>query len=158
MQRVTITLDDDLMAEIDAFMQKRNYQSRSEAFRDLARSGLQRDREETGESKYCFAALVYAFDHEVRNLAKRLADTRRQNHDLIVSAVTVDLDHVSSLEVILLKGATEDVRRLAAHVMAERGVRHGRLVIVPVEKTSEVHPHGSGHTHRHDHYHVRQAG
>src|SRR3979411_2233959 len=40
MQRVTITIDDDLVAEIDAFMTGRGYANRSEASRDLARSGL----------------------------------------------------------------------------------------------------------------------
>jgi CopG family nickel-responsive transcriptional regulator len=41
MQRITITLDDDLMADLDRVMAARGYQSRSEAIRDLARAGLQ---------------------------------------------------------------------------------------------------------------------
>ena len=41
MQRVTITIDDDLDAELDRFMSTRGYDNRSEAIRDLARSGLQ---------------------------------------------------------------------------------------------------------------------
>jgi len=36
MQRVTITLDDDLMAEFDRIIAARGYQNRSEAIRDLA--------------------------------------------------------------------------------------------------------------------------
>lgn len=38
MQRVTITLDDDLADEIDNLVKKRGYQNRSEAIRDLARA------------------------------------------------------------------------------------------------------------------------
>ena len=41
MQRVTITLDDDLMADLDRIIAARGYQNRSEAIRDLARSGLE---------------------------------------------------------------------------------------------------------------------
>ena len=41
MQRVTITLDDDLMADLDRIIATRGYQNRSEAIRDLARSGLE---------------------------------------------------------------------------------------------------------------------
>ena len=37
MQRVTITLDDALMEELDAIIAARGYQNRSEAIRDLAR-------------------------------------------------------------------------------------------------------------------------
>ena len=42
MQRVTITLDDDLMHDLDRIIAARGYQNRSEAIRDLARSGRNR--------------------------------------------------------------------------------------------------------------------
>ena len=41
MQRITITIEDDLLAEIDAAAKDRGYQNRSEIIRDLARAGLQ---------------------------------------------------------------------------------------------------------------------
>ena len=41
MQRITISIDDDLMEEIDNIIKKKNYQNRSEAIRDLARAGIQ---------------------------------------------------------------------------------------------------------------------
>ena len=41
MQRVTITIDDELDEELNRFMKARGYANRSEAIRDLARSGLQ---------------------------------------------------------------------------------------------------------------------
>jgi len=41
MQRVTLSLDDDLLADVDALIQARGYQNRSEAVRDLVRAGLQ---------------------------------------------------------------------------------------------------------------------
>ena len=44
MQRTTITLDDDLMTRLDEFMSERQYANRSEAIRDLVRSGLQKER------------------------------------------------------------------------------------------------------------------
>ena len=45
MQRVTITIDDELDGELDRFMKARGYANRSEAIRDLARSGLQQARD-----------------------------------------------------------------------------------------------------------------
>jgi CopG family transcriptional regulator, nickel-responsive regulator len=41
MQRITITVDDDLMVDLDRLIAKRGYQNRSEAIRDLARAGMQ---------------------------------------------------------------------------------------------------------------------
>ena len=40
MQRVTITVDDELMVELDRIIAARGYQNRSEAIRDLARAGI----------------------------------------------------------------------------------------------------------------------
>ena len=53
MQRVTITIDDELDAELDRFMQARGYVNRSEATCDLARSGLQQAAVEVGGSWPC---------------------------------------------------------------------------------------------------------
>jgi CopG family transcriptional regulator, nickel-responsive regulator len=59
MQRVTITIDDQLAEELDRFMAGRGYANRSEAIRDLARSGLQQAATELAGSRPCVAALVY---------------------------------------------------------------------------------------------------
>lgn len=51
MQRVTITVDDELAAELDRFMAVRGYANRSEAIRDLTRSGLQQAATEIGGAR-----------------------------------------------------------------------------------------------------------
>ena len=75
MQRVTITLDDELMTELDRIIAARGYQNRSEAIRDLARAGIRQEAATLGEQGECVAALVYVYDHNARQLSKRLADT-----------------------------------------------------------------------------------
>lgn len=40
MQRVTLTLDDDLLAALDALSARRGYHNRSEAVRDILRDAL----------------------------------------------------------------------------------------------------------------------
>ena len=51
MQRVTITLDDELMKELDAFIAARGYQNRSEAIRDLARAGIREAAEHRSKAR-----------------------------------------------------------------------------------------------------------
>ena len=52
MQRVTVTLDEELVAEVDELMHERGYQNRSEAIRDLTRSGLKQVREEAALKQF----------------------------------------------------------------------------------------------------------
>jgi CopG family nickel-responsive transcriptional regulator len=58
--------------------------------------------------------------------------------------------------VTVLRGAVEEVRHFADHVIAERGVRHGRLVLVPVEAHVETHVHGEARATPHPHLHIRR--
>jgi CopG family nickel-responsive transcriptional regulator len=158
MQRATITLDDEFVAELDRITALRGYQNRSEAIRDLARAGMRQAAEDTGEAGNCVAALVYVYDHEARELAKRLTHVFHDHHELSLSAMHVHLDHGSCMEVAVLRGEAQQVRHLADHVIAERGVRHGRLVIVPVDAEAEKHAHPGEGSHKHLHLHVRKAG
>ena len=163
MQRVTITLDDDLMADLDRIITARGYQNRSEAIRDLARSGLEQAAVEVAGSRNCVATLVYVYDHHARELPKRLTQGFHDHHDLSQATLHVHLDQESCLEVTVLKGRGSEVQSFANHVIAERGVRHGHVVYVPAPdgKTHKhSHEHGQehgkdhGHTHSHAHDHA----
>lgn len=156
MQRITITLDDELMADLDRVIAARGYQNRSEAIRDLARAGLQQAAQDAGASRDCVAALAYVYDHSARDLAKRLMHSFHEHHDLSLATLHVHLDHESCMEVTVLKGRTRDVQTFADHVIAERGVRHGRVFVVPVELGNEVHAHADAPAHRHSHAHVHR--
>jgi CopG family transcriptional regulator, nickel-responsive regulator len=157
MQRITIVLDDELLAEVDRMVSARGYQNRSEAIRDLARAGLQRNVAEISPMRACVGALVYVFDHDSRELSKRLTRSFHDHHDLSLASMHVHLDHESCMEVAVLQGKMKDVQHLADHIIAERGVRHGRLVTVPVALERQTHAHGHTSGHRHLHAHVREG-
>jgi CopG family nickel-responsive transcriptional regulator len=123
-------MEDTLLAELDALVVRRGYQNRSEALRDLTRSGL-RQLDGPKDDEPCVAALVYVFDHHRRDLPNRLASGFHDHHDLAVSTLHVHLDAQSCLEVAILRGGAAEVRHMADHVTAERGVRHGQLVLLP---------------------------
>jgi CopG family nickel-responsive transcriptional regulator len=157
MQRITITLDDELVAALDRFIAVCGYQNRSEAIRDLARAGISQTQEHADDAQAGVAALVYVYDHQERELAKRLTGSFHDHHDLSVASMHVHLDHESCMEVAVLRGAMREVRHFAQHVVSERGVRHGRLVTVPVELENQKHAHGAEPGRRHLHVHVREA-
>jgi CopG family transcriptional regulator, nickel-responsive regulator len=154
MHRVTITIDDDLDADLDRFMKARGYDNRSEAIRDLARSGLQQAAMEVGGAHPCVAALVYVFDHGARELPKRLTRDFHQHHDLAQTTLHVHLDQESCMEVTVLKGSGSEVQRFADHVISERGVRHGHVVYLPLDK---IHTHGATNTRVRSHGHRHGA-
>ena len=155
MHRVTITIDDELMTELDRIIVAHGYQNRSEAIRDLARAGIREAAESLDRQRDCVAALVYVYDHAARQLSKRLADTFHDHHELSLASMHAHLDHDSCMEVTILRGKTDEVRKFAEHVIAERGVRHGKVMVVPTDVLS--HPHAGGHEAPHAHPHRHPA-
>ena len=152
MQRITITIDDDLLAAVDGLMARRGYASRSETFRDILRGML--DRHGTDDpNTACIATLSYVFDHATRDLASRLTCAYHDHHDLSVASMHVHLDHQSCLEVSVLRGAVGAVTALADAAATQRGVRHAHLHLIPVQVSAADHEHG-GRAAVHPHLHA----
>jgi len=66
----------------------------------------------------------------------------------------VALDHDTCMEVSVLRGPTKRVEEFAANVIAERGVLHGRLAVIPVAIKTGRHADGTGSAHPHEHIRV----
>ena len=138
MQRVTITLDDALMDELDAIIAARGYQRRSRRSAILPAPASGEAAEDVSSQKRdCVAALVYTYDHAARQLSKRLTSAYHEHHELSLASLHVHLDHDTCLEVTVLRGKTDDVQHFGEHVIAERGVRHGKIVRMPFEPAQE---------------------
>jgi CopG family nickel-responsive transcriptional regulator len=60
----------------------------------------------------------------------------------------VHMDHDNCLEVIILKGAVKSVKNFANLIIATRGVRHGKLHLLPVDILQERIPDSVPHLHR----------
>jgi CopG family nickel-responsive transcriptional regulator len=140
-QRVTVTLDEELVAALDAFAETRGVGSRSEALRDLVRDGLKRQALESAPQP-SYATLSYVYDHGTRDLARRLTQSQHDHHDLTIASLHVHLDHARCLEVAVLRGSSDRVRRLADDMIGQRGVRYGQLALIPDESAAGSPHHG----------------
>ena len=150
MERMTISLDKALADEFDQFITRHGYRNRSEAVRDLIRLKLESERLERERQGQCVGTLTYVYNHEERELARRLTTLQHDHHDLAVSTLHVHLDHDNCLETVVVQGPTQQVRAFTDAVIARPGVRHGELYLIPVDVRDSAHAHGPGHS-RHTH-------
>jgi CopG family nickel-responsive transcriptional regulator len=137
MERVTISIDGELLTTLDDLITRRGYANRSEAVRDILRQAISVDGPDDAREDReapCLGALSYVYDHARRDLGRRLIETQHHHHDLTVATLHVHLDHRSCLEVAVLRGAPGDLRALADSVTTERGVRYGGLQLIPVAR------------------------
>jgi CopG family nickel-responsive transcriptional regulator len=151
---MTISLDTALADEFDRFIKHHGYHNRSEAVRDLIRLKLETERLEQEQKGYCVGTLTYVYNHEERELARRLTTVQHQHHDLAVSTLHVHLDHDNCLETVVVQGPTRQVRAFADEVVSRPGVRHGELYLIPVDVHESSHTHDQEpgrHIHRSPH-------
>lgn len=131
--RFTVSLDTELLAAFDTYIADRGYDNRSEAVRDMIRDMLVTDRAPGGVTPVV-AVLTLVCNHGAGEVAKRLRACLAENADLVFGSLHVPVDEDRDTLAIGLKGPAEKVRAVADQIRAMRGVTHGYLSTVALEK------------------------
>jgi CopG family nickel-responsive transcriptional regulator len=128
LERIGISLEQDLLAQFDRLIAEKGYVNRSEAVRDLIRDSLvQREWASKGrEEKVAVVTLVY--DHDSSSLAQKLAHIQHENHRAVVSALHVHLDPHNCLEVLVLRGRGGEISAMGDGLVSTKGVKYGKVV------------------------------
>ena len=142
LSRIGVSIDSDLLDRFDSFIADHGYENRSEAFRDLIRDRLVGSVVVAGNAPVV-GTVTLIYDHHTRLLPEKLTDLQHQSHAIVISTLHAHLDHENCLEVVVLRGKSRDVQKLADRLISTKGVQHGRLVMSSPEALSR-HP----HTHR----------
>src|SRR6516164_11282676 len=128
LSRIGVAIDTELLNKFDRLIAQRKYTNRSEAFRDLIRDELVEKTWESPES-HVVGTVTLVYDHHVRMLNDKLTSIQHDFHHAILSTLHVHLDHDNCLEVLVVRGRSADVRKIADALISTRGVKHGRLTI-----------------------------
>jgi CopG family transcriptional regulator, nickel-responsive regulator len=132
--RFGVAMDETLLKRFDALVSRRGLAAnRSEAIRDLVRDALV-ETEWEDSSGEIVGTVTMVFDHHANDLAERLDAIQHQHHDKVVSTLHVHLDAHNCLEVLVVRGASGDIRDIADAILGTKGVKHGKLVMTTTGK------------------------
>lgn len=126
--RFGVSVDSDLLEKFDSLSSRKGYENRSEALRDLMREALVADRRTQGDGEVV-GTVTLMFDHHARGLSSELTGHQHAHHHEILSTLHIHLDHQHCLEVVVVKGKVEKVKRIASELIGKKGVKHGDLVM-----------------------------
>jgi CopG family nickel-responsive transcriptional regulator len=143
--RFGVAMDRLLLEHLDVIVGDRGV-TRSEILRDLVRAEVVRAQVPKGVPAH--AALTLVYDHHVRDLTERLTEIQHDLGDHVRSTLHVHLDHDHCLEVIVMRGRSDELQRVAEKLLATRGVKHGGIQIVTQLATEPARPaHAPPHEH-----------
>jgi|GEM_PF-123016 len=139
--RFGVAMEGSLLEEFDALVEDRGG-TRSELLRDLVRAEVTRARVSSGANAVATLTLVY--DHHVRDLTERLTEFQHALGEKVNSTLHVHLDHDHCLEVIVMRGPSDELKRASGKLLATRGVKHGGVEMIAISRPEASAAKGAG--------------
>lgn len=136
--RISISLPDDLQADVDAMVTSRGFGSRSQAINDMLRQHVADHKRQIGD-EVMVGTITLLYDNATRGLQKNLADLQYKHLDEVISSLHVHLKDNQTMEVILVQGPAQKVQAIADEIITLRGVITGRLQLMAA-MMPPVHP------------------
>jgi len=124
--RISISLPKTLLEKFDQLIEKKGYENRSEALRDLIRDLFV--EEEWNENTEVAATVTLVYDHHTTGVLDKLTDIEHENLENIISTMHIHIDKENCLEVIALRGKASVVKSVAEKIMSIKGVKYGKIV------------------------------
>ena len=127
--RISISLPEDLHAELDLMVAERGFESRSQAINDMLRQSLVEHKRQTG-NEVMVGTITILYNNATRGLQKTLADLQYRFLDEVISSLHVHLTDNQTMEVILVQGPAQQVQTIANEMITLRGVITGKLQLI----------------------------
>jgi CopG family nickel-responsive transcriptional regulator len=136
--RASLSLPEELLAELDAMVVNRGFASRSQAVAAILHRSIVAHRRDVGD-RVMVGTITLFYDNKVAGLRERLADLQQENIAEVISSLHVHLAENQTLEVMLVQGPAGTLQRIADEVTTEKGVISGHLELAAA-LIPQVHP------------------
>ncbi len=129
--RFGVSIEEELLENFDKIIEDKGYNSRSEAIRDLIRDYIIKEKWNLKKEKVA-GSISLIYEHDVYGLSEKLTDIQHHYHDVIISTLHVHLDEKNCMEVILVRGKVEKIKRLYDELSSLKWVRHTNIAITDI--------------------------
>ncbi len=126
-KRFGVSLDNELLEELDRLVHQKRFPNRSQAIRFLIQQSIVEEKMDT--DNVVAGAIVINYDHNKKELHEKVNGMQHEYHCLILAGQHIHLDDHNCLEVISVKGKAYKLKKLADKLRAIKGVKHGELVL-----------------------------
>lgn len=127
--RISVSMPEDLLSELDRMVSVRGFESRSQAIGTMINEQLLEHKRQLG-NEVMMGTITLLYDRSVRGLQKQLSDLQCTHIDEVISSLHVHLVGQQMLEVILVQGPASTLQAIANEMSTLRGVVTGRLQLM----------------------------
>jgi CopG family nickel-responsive transcriptional regulator len=125
--RFGVSLEEDILKALDAYVIENNHPNRSQAIRALIEKYLVEKKWQC--NNIVAGAIVMVYDHHKGDVTTKSNDIQHNYFDVILSAQHFHLSHDTCLEIIAVKGIANRLTELSDKILGIKGVIHGKLIM-----------------------------
>ncbi len=129
--RFSISLEEELLKELDQYTSDNRFANRSQALRHLIEKNIVEKKWNC--NNVVAGAIVMIYDHHKREIVTKSNEIQHDFFDVILSSQHYHLSHEICLEIIALRGEAKRLTDLSESLISIKGIKHGKLVMTKTE-------------------------
>ena len=133
--RISISLPPNLLEDFDQVTSNIGY-DRSKAIQQAMRDFISEYHWEHDSTASAVGTITIIYDHDVPGLESELTAIQHQHTTLISSTTHIHLDTHHCLLVIVVKGKTAKIKKLATQLQSLRGINQLKVTSMKEERSS----------------------
>jgi CopG family transcriptional regulator, nickel-responsive regulator len=125
--RFSISLEKELMEELDLYANDNNFANRSQAVRHLIEKNIVEKKWHC--NNMVAGAVVMIYNHNKKDIIAKSNDIQHNYFDVIMASQHFHLSHEICLEIIAVKGYANKLTELSEKLIGIKGIKHGKLIM-----------------------------
>jgi len=125
--RFSVSLEEELLNELDLFSKDNSFANRSQALRHLIEKNIVEIKWHC--NNVVAGAVVMIYDHHKKEILTRSNDIQHNYFDVILSSQYFHLNHDMCLEIVAVKGRAKTLTELSDKLISIKGIKHGKLIM-----------------------------
>ena len=125
--RFSVSLEEELLNDLDKFARENRFANRSQALRNLIEKNIVQEKWTC--NNIVAGAIVMIYDHHKKDILSKSNIIQHDYFDVILSSQHYHLSHDICLEIIAVKGVSKRLTELSEKLISIKGIRHGKLIM-----------------------------
>jgi CopG family nickel-responsive transcriptional regulator len=130
-KRFGVSLDEELLRDLDEYVAGNRFANRSQALRHLIEKNLVEKKWKC--DNIVAGALTLVFNHEKTEILKKSSEIQFEYRDFILSCQGMYLNNQNYLQIIAVKGPSRRLTEISEKLISIKGIQHGKLVMSKAE-------------------------
>jgi len=127
--RISLSLPQELLVELDSMVESRGFDSRSQAVADMLHQHITEHKRSVGND-IMVGTITLLYDRSIPNLQRHLADLQYHHLAEVISSLHVQLTENRVMEVVLVQGPARQLELIGNELITLRGVITGHLQLL----------------------------